>query len=60
MTRLSCYLPLSDLSRKDRGENVGGEQSTVRGGVQDPARSEEILSLPFRGSVLLCLFLLES
>lgn len=58
MTCFSCYLALSDLSRKDRGENVGRAKRC--GGVEDPARSEETLSLPFQSSVLLCLFLLES
>ena len=46
MTCFSCYTPLSDLSRKDGGENVGGEQSSV-GGWGDPARKHS--SLPFSG-----------
>lgn len=53
MTCFSCYPLLSDLSRKDRGENVGGEQSAVggweQGGVEDPVRTEEMLLSPFSG-----------
>ena len=51
MTCFSCYPQISDLSRKDGGENVGGEQSTVggwkQGGVEDPARKH--FFLPFSG-----------
>lgn len=50
MTCFSCYPQLSDLSRKDGRENVGGKQSTMDGwewGSVDLARNEEMLLSPF-------------
>lgn len=51
---LLLYPQPSDLSRKDGKENVGGKQRTVggwgrRGGVEDPARNEEMLLSAFPG-----------
>lgn len=50
MTCFSCYPQLSDLSRKDGRENVGGKQSTMDGWEWrsvDLARNEEMLLSPF-------------
>lgn len=48
MTCFSCYTPLSDLSRKDGEENVGGVQSNV-GGWERGGPNEETLLSPFSG-----------
>lgn len=50
MTCFPCYPPLSDLSRKDEGENVSGEKAQWVGEnwrVGDPASSKEMLLSPF-------------
>lgn len=55
MTCFCCYPPLSDLSRKDGREDVGGKQSAVggrekkRGGGGGACKEREMLLSPLSG-----------